>query len=60
MQVKEYTVLTDCVERGVSYGMTRAYKHTDTPTTEYIKNQIVDAVLLEISEYFNFKDAYDE
>jgi hypothetical protein len=56
MQVKEYTVLTDCVERGVDYGMTRAYKHTDTPTTEYIKNQIVDAVLLEISEYFTFNN----
>jgi hypothetical protein len=60
MQVKEYTVLTDCVERGVNYGMTRAYKHTDTPSAEYIKNQIIDAVLLEISEYFNFKEEYNE
>ena len=56
MQVKEYIVLTDCVERGVAYGMNRAYKHSDTPTPEYIKQQIVDAVLLEISEYFNFND----
>jgi len=60
MQVKEYTVLTDCVERGVAFGMARAYKHTDTPTPEYIKRQIEDAVLVEISEYFNFKDEYNE
>jgi hypothetical protein len=60
MQVKEYTVLTDCVERGVAFGMARAYKHTDTPTPEYINGQIVDAVLVEISEYFNFKDEYNE
>jgi hypothetical protein len=56
MQVKEYTVLTDCVERGVAFGMARAYKHNDTPSPEYINSQIVDAVLVEISEYFNFDD----
>jgi hypothetical protein len=56
MQVKEYTVLTDCVERGVAFGMARAYKHSDTPLPEYINGQIVDAVLVEISEYFNFKE----
>jgi len=60
MQVKEYTVLTDCVERGVAFGMARAYKHSDTPSPEYINGQIVDAVLVEISEYFNFKDEYNE
>jgi hypothetical protein len=56
MRVKEYTVLTDCVERGVASGMARAYKHTDTPTLDYIKRQIEDAVLLEICEYFDFDD----
>jgi hypothetical protein len=56
MQVKEYTVLTDCVERGITHGMNRAYKHHDTPTRAYIEAQIADAVLLEISEYFNFND----
>ena len=54
MRVKEYTVLVDCVERGVAYGMNRAYKHTDTPASDYIKQQITDAVLSEISEYFSF------
>ena len=61
MKVKEYTVLTDCVERGVAFGMSRAYKHSDTPTLDYIKRQIEDAVLLEISEYFNFdNEGYKE
>jgi hypothetical protein len=60
MQVKEYTVLTDCVERGVAFGMSRAYKHSDTPTLDYIKRQIKDAVLLEICEYFNFKEEHNE
>jgi hypothetical protein len=60
MRVKEYTVLTDCVERGVAFGMSRAYKHSDTPSTEYINQQITDAVLSEICEYFDFKEEYDE
>jgi len=60
MRVKEYTVLTDCVERGVAFGMSRAYKHSDTPTLDYIKRQIEDAVLLEICEYFNFKEEHNE
>ena len=54
MRAKEYPVLVDCIERGVVYGMNRAYKHSDTPSPEYINEQIADAVLLEICEYFNF------
>jgi hypothetical protein len=60
MKVKEYTVLVDCVERGVAFGMARAYKHSDTPTPDSIKQQIADAVLVEISEYFNFKEEHNE
>jgi hypothetical protein len=56
MQVKEYNVLVDCVERGVVMGWNRAYKHSDTPTTAYVHEQIADAVLLEISEYFTFNN----
>jgi hypothetical protein len=54
MRVKEYQVLVDCVERGVAFGMARAYKHSDTPAPDHIKQQIEDAVMLEICEYFNF------
>jgi len=56
MQVKEYNVLVDCVERGVVMGWNRAYKHSDTPTAAYVHEQITDAVLLEISEYFTFNN----
>jgi hypothetical protein len=56
MRVKEYSVLVDCVERGITHGMNRAYKHSDTPARAYIEEQIADAVLLEINEYFTFDD----
>lgn len=54
MQVKEYQVLLDCVERGVACGMNRAHKHTETPSSEHVRSQVIDAVLFEICEYFDF------
>ncbi len=60
MRVKEYPVLVDCVERGVAHGINRAYKHTDNPSHEFIKQQIADAVMSEICEYFNFKEEHNE
>ena len=56
MKVKEYTVLSDCVERGVVSGIARAHKHTDTPTPETVRDLVIVAVINEICEYFNFDD----
>jgi hypothetical protein len=36
--------------------MSRAYKYSDAPSEEHIKSVLIDAVLLEISEYFDFDD----
>ncbi len=60
MRVKEYPVLVDCVERGVAHGINRAYKHNDNPSHEFIKQQIEDAVMSEICEYFNFEEEHNE
>lgn len=54
MKVNEYKVLTEAIERGISYGWNRAYKHTDNPTADAIKTQIEDAIMQEICEYFDF------
>ena len=58
MKVKEYTVLNDCVERGVISGMARAHKHTDTPTAETMRDQVIIAVINEICEYFDFDNEH--
>jgi hypothetical protein len=52
---KAYNLLDRCVEEGVRYGLARAYKHTETPTTEHIENEIAIAVMNEISTWFEFK-----
>jgi hypothetical protein len=59
MKVKEYTVLMDCVERGITMGISRSHKYNDNPSDEEIKSVLVNAVMLEICEYFDFK-AVDE
>jgi len=54
MKVKEYTVLMDCVERGITIGINRSHKYSDAPSDDEIKRALIDAVLLEICEYFDF------
>lgn len=60
MKVNEYKVLQDCIERGISIGYSRAFKHTDTPSDQAIKSAIEDAVMLEICEYFEFDEVKDD
>lgn len=59
MRVNEYLVLSDCVERGVEYGYHRAYKYTDEPSPESIRNEVCQAVLNEICEYFIFGESVE-
>lgn len=54
MKAKEYNLLIQCIENGVNHGMLRAYKYDDKPSNEQIKQTIVDSVLFEICEWFNF------
>lgn len=52
--INEYKIMSDCVERGVEYGYMRAYKHNDSPSEDFIKNEIMEHIMNEISEMFSF------
>jgi hypothetical protein len=41
------------VEEGVTYGLNRAYKHTDTPTRDQVVSAVTDQVLTSICEWFD-------
>jgi|688.fasta_scaffold306056_5 hypothetical protein len=56
MKTNEYKIITDCIEKGIDCGFTRAHKHTDNPSEESLKNEIYDAIMLEICEYFTFPE----
>lgn len=59
MKAKEFNLMSMAVEQGVNYGYTRAFKHTDTPDEQAIKQAIYDAVINEICENFTFEDHHD-
>ena len=63
MKVKEYIVMDECLERGVSVGWMRAFKHLDMPdelweflekNEHHIKDAIVQCVSNDIYEHFDF------
>ena len=56
MKVRAYDVLRRAVEEGAAYGWRRAHKHTDTPGEDAVVDQIIQGVLNEVSEYFDFDD----
>jgi len=60
MKIKsEYTILSECIERGIEMGFNRAHKHNDNPGDHEIKTQVYDAVTSEIAEYFTFEENYE-
>jgi len=54
MQAKTRIILSECIERGVSRGYARAYKHNENPTEEELLALIENSVMAEIDEYFEF------
>jgi hypothetical protein len=56
LKVNVYSVLEECIEIGIDGGMNRAFKHTDDPSHEYIKEQILHYIMLQVSEKFKFND----
>ena len=55
MKPKEYNVLQQAVETGVLRGWNRAHKHVDTPSPESVREEIEQAVMAEICEWFDFE-----
>lgn len=60
MKIKSYAIIERAVEEGVAYGYHRAFKYDDKPTEETIKQAIIDAVMLEISEVIDFDNSQSE
>jgi hypothetical protein len=56
MKAKEYNLIVQCIEIGVMLGWNRARKHNENPDPETIRNEIEQAVLNEICEWFNFEE----
>ena len=57
MKAREYPLMLDCVERGVSLGLQRSRKHCDFPSDELIRATIAEAVMAEICEAWDFDES---
>lgn len=56
LKVNTYAVLEECIEIGINGGWNKAHKHTDDPSEEYIKEQILHYIMLQVCEKFKFND----
>ncbi len=48
-------LLTLCLETGIKRGLTRAYKHTETPSKQSMVTDIENAIWEEIDEFFDWQ-----
>jgi len=55
MKPKFYELLDKCIEDGINSGWQRAHKHIETPDAVWIKEQMHQAIMFEISEWFDFE-----
>jgi hypothetical protein len=54
MKPNTYVILQRAVEEGALLGYRRAFKRVENPTEEQIVDVITDAVMLTVSEVFDF------
>ncbi len=59
MKLRAWPIVSDAVERGVSYGYRRAYKHTDEPEESYVLECMEQAVMSELAEIIDFSTEDD-
>ena len=54
MKPNTYVSLQRAVEEGTLLGYRRAFKHVENPTEDAIVEAITDAIMLTVSEVFDF------
>ncbi len=59
MRVRAYEVLARAVEEGFDHGWRRAHKYADQPTEEAIKEAVINGIMGEICDYFDFEGSND-
>lgn len=57
MKAKFRVILELAIEEGVRRGFYRAHKHNEKPAEEHVCDEIADAVMSSIVEYFTFEDS---
>jgi hypothetical protein len=56
LRVNAYKLISRAVEEGIARGWQRSHKHTDCPDPSFVRQQVEEAVMLELSEIFIWPD----
>jgi hypothetical protein len=59
MRAKTYLILERAVSEGALFGYRRAFKHIENPSEGVIVDEITEAVMLAVSEVFDFPEQGD-
>jgi len=59
MKPRAHHVLEMAIKQGIDYGWARAYKHTDTPDEDLVKQEIESHIWNEIHEWFDMENEND-
>ena len=54
MKPKNLVILSNCIEEGCRYGVSRAHKHTEDPSYEQIEEAVYAAIMERIHEVYSF------
>jgi hypothetical protein len=54
MKPKHLVILSNCIEEGCRYGVSRAHKHTEDPSYEQIEESVHVAIMERIHEVYDF------
>jgi hypothetical protein len=53
-KIKKYNVIQEALERGIAWGLRRSKKHIENPSDEYITEQILHYINLELEEVIDY------
>lgn len=60
VKINTYEVIARAVEDGIGWGLTRAFKHTETPDRETLEDHLHREILNAICEVVIFDDSREE
>lgn len=58
MKPNAMKVLELCIERGVAFGVNRAFKHDDEPPIAEIEKHVTHEIMNAVYEFFDIEEKY--
>lgn len=60
MKINYYRIITNAIDQGFDDGWEYAYRYTDTPKKQDLKEAIVDHIIYKLEDWFEFEEKSNE